>query len=167
MNPLWFIPAIMSVFGGVQDYQAGKDMESLARQQELMAEENAMLEQKELDENVRRQNLRDAQVRGSAQAKAAASGQRVEGSLSNYLDFIDEEQSREIDWMKTAGASRIRLNKQAANNQARSLRIQAKTRKRGLYSGLLKGASMLGAGGLFSSTAAASGAGAAASIGSK
>ncbi len=150
MNPLWFIPAIMSVFGGVQDYKAGKQMESLAREQELLAEENAALEQRELDENVRRQNNRDAQLRGSAAAKAAASGQRVEGSLSDYLSYIENEQSREIDWMQAAGASRIRLNKQAARNQARSLRIEAGSKKSGLYTGMLQGLSYLGTGGMFS-----------------
>ncbi len=151
MNPLWFVPAILSVFGGVQDYEAGKEMQSLAREQELMAEENAALEQRELDENVRRQKNRDAQVRGSAAAKAAASGQRVEGTLSDYLSFIESEQGRELDWMESAGASRIRLNKQAAMNQARSLRINADAKKNGLYTGFLQGLSYLGQGGLFSS----------------
>ena len=150
MNPLWFIPAIMSVFGGVQDYKAGKEMENLAREQELMAEQNAALEQQELTENVRRENLRNSQIKGSAAAKAAASGRRVEGSLSSYLDFIEEEQGREVDWMRSSGASRIRLNRQAAMNQARSTRLQARAKKRGLYTGLLGAASTLGKGGLFS-----------------
>jgi len=168
MNPLWFIPAIMSVFGGVQDYKAGKEMESLAREQELMAEENAALEQRELDENVRRQENRDALVRGSAAAKAGASGRRVEGSLSDYLGYISDEQGRQVDWMETAGASRIRLNRQSANLQTQALRLQAKDKKSGLLSGFMQGVSMLGQGGLFGAGAGSSGGlGGSASIGGR
>lgn len=156
MNPLWFIPAVASVFGAVTEYNAGKDIKALAVEQELMAEENAALEQRELDENIRRQKLQDAQVRGSALARAAASGRRVEGSLKDYLSFINDEQTRELDWAKTAGASRIRLNKQAALNQARATRLQAKAKKAGAFTGLLGAVSMLGKGGLFSSSSVGS-----------
>lgn len=151
MNPLWFIPAVMSVFGGVADYNSGKEMEGLAKQQELLAEENAILEKRELDESVRRQEKKDAQVRGAALAKSAASGARVEGSVSDYLEYIDDEQVRELDWMKTAGASRIRLNKQASINEAKALKIQGKSKKYGLITGAVSAFSFLGQGGMFSS----------------
>jgi len=152
MNPLWFLPAVSSLFGAVSEYNASKDIKALAAEQELMAEENAVLEQRELDENLRRQRIQDAQVRGTALARAAASGRRIEGTLSDYLTTINNEQTRELDWAKTAGASRIRLNLQAARNQARATRLKAKAKKRAAFSGVLNAASILGAGGLFSTS---------------
>lgn len=156
MNPLWFVPAVMSVFGGIGEYQSGKEMKKLAAEQELMAQENEQLERRELEEGLRRQRNANAQLRGAAQARAAASGARVEGSAQNYLDYLQTEQAREVNWMQDAGESRIRLNKQAALNEAKALRIQAKSKKYGLVSGLLGGLSMLGAAGLFSSASAGS-----------
>jgi len=149
MNPLWFIPAALSVFGGIGEYQSGKDMKKLAVEQELMAQENEQLERRELEEGLRRQKNANAQLRGTAQAKAAASGARIEGSTQGYLDYLQTEQAREINWMQDAGESRIRLNKQAALNEAKALRIQAKSKKYGLISGLVSGLSILGSAGLF------------------
>ena len=115
MNGLWFIPAIMSLFGGIGEYKAGKEMEKLADQQSLLAEENAVLEKRELDENVRRQEVRDKRVRSSARASAAASGARISGSVAGSLDYLSAEQSRQLDWQKEAGKSRIKINKQSVD----------------------------------------------------
>lgn len=152
MNSLWFIPAIMSVFGGMGEYNAGKDMIQLGRQQELQTEENALLEKRELEESVRRQEIKDKQALGSARAKMAASGARLEGSVGGYLDFIEDEQSLELKWMKTAGESRIRLNRQAGLTEAQATRIQGKAKKFGLFTGIATGFSILGQGGLFEKT---------------
>ncbi len=165
MNPLWFIPAVSSLFGAVSNYNASKDIKALAVEQELMAEENAALEQRELDENLRRQRLQDVQTLGSATARAAASGQRVEGSLKNYLSFIDNEQGRQLDWLKEAGASRIRLNLQAARNQARATRLQAKAKKTSAFTDIFGAVSILGKGGFFSSSSIGGGSGIGGSIG--
>ncbi len=153
MNALWFIPAIMSVFGGVGEYKAGKDMEKLAAQQSLLAEENALLEKRELDENVRRQQVRDKRVRGTALAKAAASGARLEGSVGGYLGYLDSEQGRQLDWMKQAGHSRIQMNKAASQLQAQQTKIAGKAKKFGLFSGVAGAASFLGQGGFFATPA--------------
>ena len=150
MNELWFIPAIMSIFGGINDYKAGKELEGVARQQELQAEENAVLEQKELDENIRRQKIQDDRVKASAISKAAASGARIEGSTSQYIDYIGEEQGRQLDWMADAGTSRIRLNKQSALLDAQTTRIQAKSQKRSsIFNAGIQAFGFLGQGGYF------------------
>lgn len=134
---LWFVAAAINLFGVVSQYNATKDIDQLARQQELLAEENAALEQRELDETIRRQRLQDVQVRGTALARASASGRRVEGSLQDYLTFIGTEQQRELDWTTSSGASRIQINLQTARNEARALRIQAKAKRRDAFSGLM------------------------------
>ena len=147
---LWAIPAIMSVFGGMQEHEAGQKMEGMAQQQRLLAEKNAALEAKELAEDVRRQGIKNAQVSGAARARASASGATLEGTPADYLAFIDSEQSSELKWMKEAGASRIKLRKQYAMMDADSLQLQAEQQKMGLYTGVLQGVSFLGEGGLFS-----------------
>lgn len=149
MGALWFIPAIMSIFGGIGEYKAGKKMDKLADQQALLAEENAVLEKRELDENVRRQEQRDKRVRGSATAKAAASGARLEGSVGDYLGYLESEQGTQLDWMKTAGESRVRINKQSSLLQAQQTRIQADSKKAGLFTGVAGAFSFLGQGGFF------------------
>jgi hypothetical protein len=118
MNP-WMIPAITSIFGAIQGIQAGKEMESVGQRERLLAEENALLETRELAEQVRRQAESDRQVRSSALARAAASGAVADsGSALASREYLEEQQTRELDWMKTSGASRTRLNLQAGYMRA-------------------------------------------------
>jgi len=151
VNPLWFLSAASSLFGGVQQYRSGKETEKVAAQQRLMAEENEQLERRELDEMKRRQENKNAQVRGSALARTAASGAEVSGSAADYLAYMETEQSREMDWMEEAGASRIRLNKQAAILESQATKIQGRSQQAGLITGLLGGVSAMGRGGFFDS----------------
>jgi hypothetical protein len=112
MNP-WMIPAISSIFGAIQGVNAGREMESVGRQERLMAEQNAQLKRRDLQEQVRRQDNADRKIRGSAVARAAASGATLEGTPESQLAYLEEEQTRELDWMQSAGASRIQLGLQA------------------------------------------------------
>ena len=131
-----YVPAITSIFGGLLGYGEGKQNERLAREQKKLAEQNALLEARELQEQVRRQIEEDARIRSAALARAAASGAKISGSVAFYLDYMETEQNRQLDWLKTAGASRIRLN--LANNmmQAEATRIRAKSQQ---YSAILTG----------------------------
>ena len=134
----WLIPALFSLAGGVAGMQGGREVEGLAAQQDLMAEENALLEQRELDESVRRQERENSQLKGKALARAAASGARIEGGVSDYLEYYEGELDKDVDWMKTSGASRIRLNLQAGKLQAQSTRISGKAQQRtSMWNGLL------------------------------
>ena len=123
----WVMLAV-TIFGAIQGYQAGKEQEELAEQQALLADRNMVLQKQELNEQVRRQGDEDRRLRASAKARAAASGAELSGSPLAYLDYMEEEQGRQLNWMKTAGASRIRLqlegdllrasaNKQRGKNQ--------------------------------------------------
>lgn len=150
-NYSWMFAAASSLFGVFSDLDASKEMKLLSQQQILIAEENALLERRELDEQIRRQKLKDTSVRGEALARTAASGKRVEGSAQDYLDFIETEQQTQLAWTETAGASRIRLNKQAAINQARALKIRARAKRDESIMGLFESASYLERGGFFKS----------------
>jgi len=148
----WVLPAMLSVYGGMQQYSAGKEMESLAQQQRLLAEKNEVLETKQLEEEMRRQDIQDKQIAGLAKARAASSGVEItHGSASDYLDFIHREQTTEMKWMKSAGESRIRLRKQYAMLDAATLDMQARQQKMGLYTGIIQAFSFAGQGGLFTS----------------
>jgi len=136
MNPLWFIPMIMSVFGGIQEYKAGKEMDALAGEQERLAVENKRLEDEETAEKIRRQEIKDKQLLGSARARAAASGVELSGTVGGYLDFMDDTQGDEIAWMRKAGASRSRLNLQAGLLDAKRTRLGAKQQKTGAFNAI-------------------------------
>jgi len=104
----WVMLAV-TIFGAIQSYQAGKQQEALAREQAALADRNMVLANEELGEQIRRQSEEDKRVRSTALARAAASGAELSGSPLAYLDYMEEEQGRQLNWMKTAGASRIRL----------------------------------------------------------
>ncbi len=141
MNPLWFLPMIMSVFGGIQQYKAGKEMENFAGEQERMAVENKRLADEETAEKVRRQDLKDKRLLGSARARAAASGVELAGTVSGYIDFMGETQSDELEWMKRAGASKSRLDLQAGMLQAKQTRLSAQQQKAGAFGSISQAAS--------------------------
>ena len=132
----WIAPAVMSIFGGVQGYEAGEQMGKQAREMERIADRNALLESRELAEQVRRQAEEDYRLRSAALARAAASGARVSGSVADYLEYMETEQARQLRWMRTAGASRIRLNLEAGQVQADAARTRAETQK---WSSLVQG----------------------------
>lgn len=134
---MWWIPAAISMFGGILGQQAGKSVESLGRDQQRLADENALLAKRELQEQVRRQDLEDRRLLASALARGAASGAVVaSGSIAAHLLFMETEQERQLNWMKTAGASKIRLQLQADKLRASATILEGKTQQ---WSSMLKG----------------------------
>ena len=136
MNP-WAIPALLSIFGGVLGYQGGRDQENYGREQEQLAEENASLARRELEEQVRRQEIEDSRLRSSFLARAAASGAEVgSGTLLTESTYLEDEQAREMAWMKNSGASAIRLKLEADRRRAKATQKEGKTQQ---WSSLLGG----------------------------
>lgn len=127
MDP-WKIPAVLSIFGATSGYGAGQDVVGLGREQALMAEENRILAKRELQEMVRRQAAEDQRLRSAALAAGAASGAKVgSGSIATHLAYMEDEQGRQLNWLKTSGASRIRLEYQGAMIRARATKIRGKS----------------------------------------
>jgi hypothetical protein len=137
------------VFGGLRKRKASKEMSAMARQQELMAQENAMLERRELAENVRRTELKNELTSGTALASAAASGVTLSGSTTGYLDFLETEQVKQLDWLQEAGASRIQQNLDANLLQARGTKLDAKNMRTSALTDFVGAFGMAGASGLF------------------
>ena len=146
----WGIPAVTSVFGGIQGYNAGLQMQDDADEIRRLAEKNRLLAARELQEQVRRQAEEDYRIRSAALARAAASGAEVSGSVADYLDHMEGEQARQLRWLRTAGASRIRLDYEAEMRGANALETRGKTQQWGsLISGFTQAFSYMDRGGWF------------------
>lgn len=147
----WFLPIAATVLGGIQAVNAGKQAEQLGYEQELLAEKNALLARRELQEQVRRQQKEDERLRSAALARAAASGAQISDSVADYLDYFEEEQERQINWLKTSGASRIRLQLSADRIQAKTTRQRGRNQQMSAFFGTITKAYAFGkAGGMFS-----------------
>jgi len=136
---------------GRSQRKSGKQSIALAGQQEQMAYENRQLELNELEENIRRTELNNRAVRGSAKARAAASGVSGGGSLDDYTGFIESTQQDEVAWMRSAGESRADQTLQDSLLQASATKIGGEAQKReGVASaigGIGAAAGILGGGG--------------------
>lgn len=132
-----YFMAAMSIFSGFLGYQGGKDQERLGREQEELAERDALLGKRELQEQVRRQGNEDRRLSASALARAAASGAEVgSGSLDTELEYLKEEQGRQMNWLKTSGASKIRLKLEGDRLRAESTQQKGKNQQ---WSSLISG----------------------------
>jgi hypothetical protein len=136
MNP-WAIPAIMSIFGGILGYNAGKEQEAYGRKQEQLAEENAALGRRELEEQIRRQKMDDQRLRSSLLARQGASGAEI-GSGTNLTntEYMEDEQEREMNWLKTSGASKIRVQLKSDMLKADITKSQGKNQQ---WSSIIQG----------------------------
>jgi hypothetical protein len=137
MNP-FAIPALMSVFGAVLGFNAGGDLKQTAYKQEQQAEQNALIGRRELAEQVRRQGMEDQRLRSSLLARQAASGAEV-GSGSNLVqsEAMEDEQANQLNWLKTSGASKIRMQLQSDKLQASITKDQGKNQQ---WSSIIQGA---------------------------
>ena len=145
---MWIFAAVsiaMSIFGAIQGAKAGRQQVDLANDMAILADRNTVLATQELNEQVRRQGDEDRRLRSSALARAAASGAELSGSPLAYLDYMEEEQGRQLDWMKTAGASRIRLQNQSDKLRARAGVISGESQQwQSIFSGIGSAASTFG-----------------------
>lgn len=147
-----WLPIVMSIFGALEGASAGGDMMALGREQEKLAEKNALLDKRQLQEETRRQAAEDRRIRGSALARAAASGMKISGSVSASLEYLEEEQGRQLDWLKTAGASRIRLRLEAGKLAGKATQIKGRSQQLGsLFQGVSSAFGYANQGGMMAS----------------
>ena len=107
-----------------------------------------------LQEQVRRQNLQDRRLRASALARGAASGAEVgSGSVATEMQFMEDEQAYELNWLKTAGASKIRLQLQGDKLRAGVTIQQGQTQQwSSVVQGLTSAFMFADAGGMFTTS---------------
>lgn len=146
----WFFPAAMTVFGGIQGYNAAQEAEQLADERRAAAERQALLDARKLEEKARRQAEEDYRLRSAALARAAASGATLEGSVADYLENMEGEQRRQLEWLQTAGAMQIRLNLEGEMLAADAMETRANAQGwQSLISGFVGGWGYLERGGYF------------------
>lgn len=91
---------------------------------------NLKSETAEAAERIETANKRTA---GLLRAKGAAAGFAVGGSTSARIGAIIKEQQQDLDWMKTAGASRLDIMRQES---AARLRLMKAEKSAALFQGI-------------------------------
>ena len=102
----YVIMAVAAIGSGVMAYEAneqGKDI----------AEENKRLQALETQEEARRLEREQSKTEALARAKAAATGAGGE-SLDLYLEDMETQHNKELNWLKFSGASRNKIMGQEA-----------------------------------------------------
>ena len=102
------------LYSAVQQYKAGSRAED-------MAEDNADRARQENEEEARRLRISQRRNQSALQARAAASGIKLSGSTSNYLDQYEEEGDKQYDWLKKSSKSREQIIKKEGKNQKKAL----------------------------------------------
>jgi high-affinity K+ transport system ATPase subunit B len=99
-----------AVFGASQSKKAGKRAKKLARKQ-------AEAERFELEESLRRLDIRNQQATGQQAAAAGATGFDIKsGSIKRFLAEQRDQQRQERDFASTQGQRRIELTRQGGQN---------------------------------------------------
>ena len=97
------ISAVASLASGVMGFMGKKDEQKAA---EKAGQANQARIQAETKEEHRRAAAVAGQQKGSARARAAASGVRESGSSAAYIASLADEQQRQLSWLKRSGATR-------------------------------------------------------------
>ena len=90
-----FIPGVGQVIGAFDALDA--------------AEENEKRIKQESKESQRRQAAAAAQRAGTARARIGASGVRPSGSMMDYIGAMEEEDERQLQFLKKAGKSQAKI----------------------------------------------------------
>lgn len=109
-----YVAIALTALSAIQSYRAGQKAEAAA-------EENARRIRLETEEQARRQKKAQEAKMGEARARARASGIQAGGSQDIYMEEMETEFGRELDWLRASGASRAG----AAQRQGQVARQQA------------------------------------------
>lgn len=118
--------------------KTAKANEEAGVEAQRIAEQNAANIEAETAETMRRQESANAQMESRAFALAAASGGSVEGSTGRYLESMSEENTAQLDWMRTAGASQAAITRREGALQKRVYGIQAGAAEAAMWGSLAK-----------------------------
>ena len=102
------IPAIVAIVGLAASAYSAYQQADAADEAKEIAEMNADRERAESAEEARRAQKQADRTNSLARARAAASG--IAGESSDmYLAALEDEQQREVDWIRTSGSSRAKI----------------------------------------------------------
>ena len=86
-----------------------------AKKQKELDLANLRLMRMELDESLRREDVKNKSIEATQRNVVGASGFSGGGSLSQYMDYTKETHKKNVDWMKMAGESRIAIGAREAS----------------------------------------------------
>lgn len=114
------VTAAINIFTG---YKSGKKADKKAKS---AGELNAAFIEEETAEAIRRTQAQQAQRYGSTLAQLGGSGvMGGSGSAQNYLDFMQTEQSAQLDWLKKSGESQAEIARKTGQMVGSAARDQA------------------------------------------
>lgn len=136
--------AIMSAVGTglslVQGMSAAKKQEAAAEESRRLAQKNAANIEAETMEQKRREADAQKDVEAQTRARIAASGVTGAGSPKDYLDTMEAEHAKELDWLRKSGASRASIAKSEGNIAYRQGMASASSTMAGTFSNVISGA---------------------------
>ncbi len=106
--------------GGLGPIKQYDNEKKTAEEQYRIDQENIRLYNLEVDETVRRTKLNQAETEGQISANIGASGFAKGSSLDKYLEFVSTENKKDIDWMRTSGASQTAIKSREADARRRN-----------------------------------------------
>lgn len=115
-----------AVIGGIGAVKKGKATKSAAEEQRILDAENKRLYEMEVAESVRRTEQTNRQVAGTASTQIGASGFGGGSSMNTYMQTLEAQQTSDVDWMKTSGASQSAIMEREAAARYRNTRAQGK-----------------------------------------
>jgi len=122
-----------AVIGGIGSIFGFKSAKKQKKRQKKIDRENNRLYTLEVKESIRRTNQSNELLQGTIGAQIGASGFARGSSLDRYLATVKSKNKADVDWMRTAGASRSAIMARETSARARSTEAQARSR---LYGGV-------------------------------
>jgi len=120
-----YVALAAAVIGGIGAYQSGNARKGAAARQEQLDKQNIELYKKEVGESVRRTGIENDKTESVIKTQIGASGFAVGSSLDAYLKTVQQENSTDLDWMRTSGASRVAISEREAAARKRNSDAQA------------------------------------------
>ena len=133
-----------AVIGGIGAVKQGKATKAGAAEQARLDAENQRLYEMEVGESIRRTEQTNRQVSGMASTQIGASGFGGGSSMDSYMQTLESQQSSDVDWMRTSGASQSAIMEREASARYRNTIAQGKAQT---ISGI--GSAVSGVGGAF------------------
>jgi len=129
-----YVVMALTALSAVSQYRAGQKAEAAA-------EENARRIKSETEEQARRTKAEQQAKTGEARARARASGIREGGSQDQYIEEMQSEFGRELDWLRASGYSRAA----SARQQGKIAKTQATGQALGSIANMFAGGYQMGA----------------------
>lgn len=103
--PAGWVAAAAAVITVVGAEESKKAVRGAAGDRRNLDRENRLRYEKEVVESVRRTKYQQGVIESQAKASSGSSGFAIGSSLDKYVKTVEAQHERDIDWMKTSGAS--------------------------------------------------------------